>query len=178
MWYQHREWALRVVCEIHKSKLTNFLLLDKREHTWGAKGNMTFDVNGSASWRNNTRVNWNHGSGVARFFPFSASNGVSSSIRPLMVLVVWKKKKWNEMTNDDRTNRHLCVRTEPSALPRDIFGNWDWLLTGYDGIGKSIPNMNEAGICCQDTLVIDRIMFYPAFASRPRTAGITTQPLG
>jgi sarcosine oxidase delta subunit len=42
---------------------------------------MTFDVNGSASWRNKMIENWNHGRGVGRFFPlFSGRRGVSSSI--------------------------------------------------------------------------------------------------
>ena len=42
---------------------------------------MTFDVSGSASWRNKMIENWNHGKGVGRFFPlFSGKRGVSSSI--------------------------------------------------------------------------------------------------
>ena len=65
---------------------------------------MTFDVKGSASIRNNTMVNWNHGSGVACFFPFPANNGVSSSTRLLMILVVRKE------IHPESDNRHSFMR--------------------------------------------------------------------
>lgn len=55
---------------------------------------MTLDVKGSASWRNNSIANWNHGKGVACFFPFLASSsGVSSSAWPLLMMILVERKK-------------------------------------------------------------------------------------
>ena len=51
-------------------------------------------------------VNWNHGSGVACFFPFPANNEVSSSTRPLMIFG-GKEERKKDIANKTEPSIHL-----------------------------------------------------------------------
>ena len=55
---------------------------------------MACEVNGSASWRNITMMSWDHGNGVACFFPaFSANNGVSWLSSSTFIILVVRRKE-------------------------------------------------------------------------------------